>query len=192
MHFDQHIQADVHRFAVQRQQRCVVERGHDQQDAVGAEHARFHDLVGIDGEILAQHRQRAGGARLLQVGVGALEEIDIGQHRQTGCASGFVTARDRGGIEILTDHTLRRTGLLDLGDHRRLAKRPLRFDRRDETTGRRRLREPGAQCVQRHARAARRDFFDFAVEDALQDIRASGVGVFVVHAVGHGILANQS
>ena len=33
-----------------------LERGHDQQDAVRAGRARLVDLVGIDGEVLAQHR----------------------------------------------------------------------------------------------------------------------------------------
>ena len=45
----------------------VVQAGGDQQDAVGAHRARFVDLVGIDHEVLAQHRQVARGARLLQV-----------------------------------------------------------------------------------------------------------------------------
>ena len=35
----------------------VVERGHDDQDAIGADRARFPDLVRVDHEILAQHRQ---------------------------------------------------------------------------------------------------------------------------------------
>ena len=45
----------------------VVQAGGDQQDAVGAHRARLVDLVGVDHEVLAQHRQVAGRARLLQV-----------------------------------------------------------------------------------------------------------------------------
>jgi hypothetical protein len=37
----------------------VVERRDDQQDRVGAHRARFGDLVLVDDEILAQHRQSA-------------------------------------------------------------------------------------------------------------------------------------
>ena len=36
-----------------------------------------------DGEVLAEHRQRAGGSRSLQIGNGATEAVDIGQHRKT-------------------------------------------------------------------------------------------------------------
>ena len=38
--------------------RGVVERRHDDQDAVGAHRARFRDLIGLEHEILAQRRQR--------------------------------------------------------------------------------------------------------------------------------------
>jgi len=58
--------------------------------------ARFVNLVRIEREILAQHRQVARSPRLLQVGIAALEEIDIGQHRQARRPSRGITARDVG------------------------------------------------------------------------------------------------
>ena len=45
----------------------VVQAGGDQQDAVGAHRARLEHLVGVDDEVLAQHRQRARRARLSQI-----------------------------------------------------------------------------------------------------------------------------
>ena len=37
----------------------IVDRGHDDEDAIGAVGARFRHLIGVVHEILAQHRQRA-------------------------------------------------------------------------------------------------------------------------------------
>ena len=41
---------------------AVVERRHDDEDAVRAQRARFGHLVGVVHEVLAQHRQRGRGA----------------------------------------------------------------------------------------------------------------------------------
>ena len=60
----------------------VVEAGRDQQDAVGPHRPRLEHLVGVDDEVLAQHRQRAGRTRLLEKGRCALEELGVGQHAQ--------------------------------------------------------------------------------------------------------------
>ena len=63
-----------------------LERRDDQQDAVGAQGPRLVHLIGVDHEVLAQHRQRTGRARRLQVGIGALKEVRVGEHRQAGRA----------------------------------------------------------------------------------------------------------
>ena len=73
-----HDAAELERQVAKLGQGGVAQRRGDQQHAVGAEQARFVDLPGVDHEVLAQHRQSAGVACLLQVGVGALEEIDVG------------------------------------------------------------------------------------------------------------------
>ena len=54
--------------------------GDDEQDAVGADGGGFKDLPGIDGEVLAQHRQGDGGTSLAQEVVVALEVLLIRQH----------------------------------------------------------------------------------------------------------------
>ncbi len=64
----------------------VVERGDDQQDRVGARDRGLDDLVGVDDEVLAQDRQRAGRARLVQVVERAAEVALLGQDRQRGRA----------------------------------------------------------------------------------------------------------
>jgi hypothetical protein len=71
----------------------------DQQDAIRAQRARFEDLIGLGDEVLAQHRQRAGRARLRQV-LG-LPGKNPGRSAPTGRRPRpLVAARDRGRIEI--------------------------------------------------------------------------------------------
>jgi hypothetical protein len=66
----------------------VVDHGHDDEDAVGPPGAGFGDLVGVEHEVLAQHRQAGGGARRQQVFGLALEGGFIGENRQAGGAAG--------------------------------------------------------------------------------------------------------
>ena len=60
----------------------VVERGDDQQHAVGAHQPGVAHVGGADREVLAQHRQRARGPGRWQVGDRAAEELLVGEHRQ--------------------------------------------------------------------------------------------------------------
>ena len=53
------------------------------------------DLVRVEDEILAQHRQSARGARRAQIVVAALEIRRVGQHREAGRAARLVGARER-------------------------------------------------------------------------------------------------
>ena len=70
---DQHVEAEVVRGLVERARRLVVDRRHDDEDAVGAPGARLQHLIGIEEEILAQDRQRRRRARLDQMLRVALE-----------------------------------------------------------------------------------------------------------------------
>src|SRR3569832_62534 len=99
----------------------VVERRDDEQDAVRADCARLVHLIGIDNEILAQRRQLAGGARLLQIALATLKEIGVGEHGETRRAVSRVTRRDRGGIERFAQHTQARRNQQEHGDHGSLA-----------------------------------------------------------------------
>ena len=134
--FDQDGQASVDRCLFELAQLSVVERGDDEQDAVRPHGPGLRHLVGVDHEVLAQDREFARRPRGLQVIGTSLKELDIGQHRQAGGTVGRITAGDRGRIEIGTQHTAARTGLLDLGDDRGPACRDARAQRADEVAGR--------------------------------------------------------
>ena len=116
VHLHEHVHAERERAGFQVGHPRVVQAGGDEQDAVGAERARLDDLVLVDHEVLAQRRQRAGGARLLQVGGRALEEAFVGQHAEAGSAVGRVAGGDLGRHEPLPKHALAGAGLLHLGD----------------------------------------------------------------------------
>ena len=61
--------------------------------------AAFDDLVGVEDEVLAQHRQAGRGARRHQMLVAALEIGHVGQHREAGRTARLIGAgegrRDR-------------------------------------------------------------------------------------------------
>ena len=78
---------------VQRSQLASGQRRHDQQHRIGARDARLVQLVVVDDEVLAQDRQRAGGARRAQVLERAAEVGALGQHRQRARAAALIGAR---------------------------------------------------------------------------------------------------
>ena len=84
------------RLAVQRAEVACVERGDDQQHRVGAGRRRLVHLVGVDDEVLAQDRQRAGRARLAQVVERAAEVRALGEDRQRRRAAALVGLDDLG------------------------------------------------------------------------------------------------
>ena len=84
--------------------------------AVGTPGARLVDLVGLEHEVLAQHRQLGGVARRGQELRRALEGRRVGQHGEAGRAARLVGAGQRRRVEIRADQALRRARLLDLGD----------------------------------------------------------------------------
>ena len=103
-------------------------RRHDDQDAVGAPGARLDHLIGVEHEILAQHRQRGRGAGRGEELRRALERRRIGEHRQARRAAALIGARQRRRIEVGADQALRRARLLDLGDQRVVAARQPALD----------------------------------------------------------------
>ena len=80
MHFHQHIQPDAFGNSRQLGHFYVVQGRDDQQHTVGAQRPGFDDLVRVDHEVLADNRQSTRGTCLLQVRIGTLEVVDIGQH----------------------------------------------------------------------------------------------------------------
>src|SRR5690606_16485343 len=119
--FNQHVHAQFRGHAFEFAQLGGRQGGGDQQHAVRTQRPGVDDLVGIDQEILAQHGQAAGGARLAQVIIAALEILHVGEHGQAGRAVAGVTGGDVRRPEILADHAFGGRCLLDFGDHGGLA-----------------------------------------------------------------------
>ena len=119
MDFDQHVQARLlgERRQVRQCRRC--QGGDDEQHAVRAEGPRLEHLVGVDDEVLAQHRQAARTAGRLEMAVRALEIALVGEHREAGGAGPLVGRGDGRRVEVPANHAGARRGALDLRDHRR-------------------------------------------------------------------------
>ena len=153
---------------------AILKAGGDQQHTVRSKSARLVDLVRIDHEVLAQHRQRAAGACLLQVIGLALEELAVGQHRQAGRADLAVALgvalRDVGRDEILADHALAGAGLLDFGDHAGLALVDLGAQRAHEVAREHAALGVAAHVGEGHALLRGGHFLDLHVADFLQDV----------------------
>ena len=77
----------------------IVERRHDDQDAVGAVGASFDHLIGVEDEVLAQRGEAGRRARRHQKIEMALERRRIRQDRQAGGAAVLIGLRKRGWIK---------------------------------------------------------------------------------------------
>ncbi|MPN11884.1 hypothetical protein SDC9_159193 [bioreactor metagenome] len=153
----------------------VVQAGGDQQHAVGAHHTRFVDLIGVDHEILAQHRQQRARAGLLEIVGLPLEELAIGQHRQAGSTdlaiAHHIALGDIGGIEIGSDHALAGAGLLDFGDHAGLSLGNLGTDGAHEIARGDTALRIAAHLGKRHGLLGGSNFLDLDVADFLENVR---------------------
>ena len=110
-------------------------------------HARLVDLIGVEDEVLAQQRQRHGGAHLREQLEAAAEVVRVRQHRDRGGAARGVGPRAGHRVEVRTDLALARRAALDLGDHAR----PLAGRERAPEAARR--RPPLARALRQRRRA---------------------------------------
>ena len=117
VHLDQHGHAELAGLVVERPQRGVVERGHDQQHQVGAGRAGLEHLVGIDQEVLAQQRYVDGGPHRAEVVEAAAEPALLGEHADRGGPAGGVLPRQGGRVGDLGEVALAGAAPLHLGDH---------------------------------------------------------------------------
>ncbi|OQC18656.1 MAG: hypothetical protein BWX70_03449 [Verrucomicrobia bacterium ADurb.Bin070] len=115
--FGQDIQAERTGERVKGVQGVIVKNADDQQDGVRVQGGALVNLIGVDNEILAQHRQRRGVAGLLEVGGRAFEEGGLGQDRERGGPAVGIGAGDGGGSEIGADVAARGRGALEFRDH---------------------------------------------------------------------------
>jgi hypothetical protein len=83
VHLDQHVHAEFDRGGFELLRHRIVERRHDQEDAIGADRAGFEHLIGIEHEILAQDRQVDRGPSRREILVLALEvRLSVSTERQ--------------------------------------------------------------------------------------------------------------
>ena len=86
--------------------RGVADLSQNDEDAVGTPGPRFHHLVGVEHEVLAQRGQRGGGARGREILRRALEGGPVGQHGEAGSAARLIGFGQSGRIEVGADQTL--------------------------------------------------------------------------------------
>ena len=121
MHLQQDIHAECQRRLLELPRRAVIDRRHDDQDAVSAPCPCFGDLIYVVHEVLAQDRELGRGARGDEVLRSALEGGRIGEHRETSRAAPCIGARQRRHVEFLPDKTLRGACFFDLRDQSKVA-----------------------------------------------------------------------
>ena len=171
VHFNQHIQIDAFGNGSQLGHLHVIQRRDDQQNAIRPQCARFNDLIRIDHEVLADHRQLARRTGLLQVSIGTLKVVNVGQNRQTRCAAQLITFGNVGRNKIFTDHALARRCLFDFGNHRRLLEFGLGQQSFGKTAYRICLSRQTFKLRQAHACAALGDFLNFTRQNFFQNGR---------------------
>ena len=116
---DEGVEVERARLAQQLVELVGLQRGDDQQDRVGARGGGLVELVRVDDEVLAQHRQVRGRARRVQVVERAAEVERLGEDRQRGGAAALVgAARSSSTVEPSRIAPGRRRAALVLGDHR--------------------------------------------------------------------------
>ena len=106
VNLDQHVHSVFERGGLDLGHLRIVQCGDDNQDRIGADRAGLGNLPWINHEVLAQHRQRAGGAGGDQVILMALKEWRVGQNRKAGSATRLVSPGMISGIEIGADQAL--------------------------------------------------------------------------------------
>ena len=118
VNLDQRREPEPRAVSCSRSSSALVERGHDQQDRVGARRQRLVELVGVDDEVLAQDRQRRSRARRPQIVERSAEARPLGEDRQRCRAAALVAADDVLEPQVRSDHAGGWRAPLVLGDHR--------------------------------------------------------------------------
>ncbi len=165
MNLHQHIHPHLGGNCCQLAHLVIIQRRDDQQDGVRTDSPGFDHLVGVHREILAQYRQLAGRACLLQVAVSPLEKVDIGEYRQAARAAGLVTGGNLTRLEIRANHPLAGGGLLHFRDHRRLRGRDALLQGPGKTADGRLFRNALLETAQGIPLAPGTDFLALARQD---------------------------
>ena len=168
VHLDQRHQADRDRPLHQRDQRVLLQRGHDQQHQVGPVGPGLPELVGADHEVLAQHRHLHRVPDRGQVLQAAAEPARLGQHADHARAAGLVVHGQRGRVGDRGQRALGRAGPLDLGDDGDVGA----LERGHDVARRRRPRRRLLQAVKRDIPLPRRQVGTHSLEDVVEHAHA--------------------
>ena len=119
MDLAEHIQFAPPCLLAQGAQLGVTQGRHDQQNRIGTRGPCFYNLERVDGEVLAQTRNRHSPRSLAQRLERALKEALLRKHAQHRGTRRFQLPGQCSDLKIRTDQTLRRRCPLQLGDDRR-------------------------------------------------------------------------
>ena len=120
MDLDQCVDADAASEVQERHKFALIERGGDEQHAVGPHDACIAHIMGRHGEVLAQDGEPTGSPGGLQIGDRTAEELDIGEHRETGRTARLVLLGKTYRVEPDGEIALRRRASFDLGNDRHI------------------------------------------------------------------------
>ena len=145
----------------------MVEHGDDQEDRVRAGRRRLIELVGVEDEVLTQHRQLRGRDRVTQVLERAAEVHALGDDRQRRRAAALIGLDDLLHRRALADDPGRRRAPLVLGDHGQAGAR----ERFAERPALRPLVERRLQLVQRRGPAPALELLPRRLDDPLENVQ---------------------
>src|SRR6516225_437854 len=178
------LQQDVHaerlRGALEILCRAVIERRHDDQDAISPPRPRLSYLIDVVHEILAQDRKLGRGASGDEVFGLALERGRIGEYREASRTPPLVGARQCSCVEISADQAFRGARLLDLGDQGIVAGGERLGDGGDESAWGRSRSGGGLDGGEGTGALGSRDLFALVGLDAGENVRHAGYSVLGV------------
>ena len=164
---DEDVEIQPARLSVQLVELVVVEHGDDQEDRVRAGRRRLVELVGLEDEVLTQHRQLRGRDRVPQVLERAAEVHALRDDRQRRRATPLIGLDDLLHRRALADDPGRRRAPLVLGDHGQAGAR----ERLAERPALRPLVERRLQLLQRRGPAPTLELLPRRLDDPLENVQ---------------------
>ena len=149
-------------------ERVLLQRGHDQQDQVGAVGPGLPELVRADHEVLLQHRHADHGADRGQVVQAAAELAGLGQHTDHARPAGRVVHGQGGRVGDGRHRALGRAGPLHLGDDHHV----FALERGHRVLGRRRTTGHVLELIQRDVLLPGSEIGTDPVKDLVQHAHA--------------------
>src|SRR5690349_4231657 len=90
---------------------AVIKAFRDEQHCIGTSHAGLDQLVSVEKEVLAEHRnlrRLTNGREILEV---ALKELNVCEDADACCPVLFVRFRDLDWLKVISNHPLAGAGL---------------------------------------------------------------------------------